>query len=50
MDSAHQQDATLLAIGSSAMMRGVCTGYNKDEMGLGSDIILNRCVVVKSKN
>ena len=50
MDSVHQQDATQLAIGSSAMMRGICTGYNKDEMGLGSDIILNRCVVVKSKN
>jgi len=50
MDSAHQQDASTLAIGSSAIVRGVCTGFNKDEMGLGSDVILNRCVIVQNKN
>lgn len=50
MDSTHQQDAALQAIGSSATVRGACTGFNKDEMGLGSDVILNRCVIVENKN
>lgn len=49
MDTTHQQDAAQLATGSSAIVRGACTGFNKDEMGLGSDVILNRCVIVKQK-
>lgn len=50
MDTAHQDDAARLTVGSSAIVRGVCTGFNKDELGLGSDVILNRCVVVQQKN
>ncbi|MBK5270517.1 MAG: hypothetical protein JJE22_05825 [Bacteroidia bacterium] len=50
MDSVHQQDAARQTIGSSATVRGSCTGFNKDEMGLGSDVILNRCVIVQNKN
>ena len=49
MDTVHQEDAARLAVGSSAMVRGACTGFNKDEMGLGSDVILNRCVVIQQK-
>jgi hypothetical protein len=49
MDTTHQEDAAQLAAGSSAIVRGACTGFNKDEMGLGSDVILNRCVIVKQK-
>lgn len=49
MDTTHQADAAELAPGSSVMVRGACTGFNKDEMGLGSDVILNRCVIVKQK-
>jgi len=49
MDSVHQQDAALLIVGSSATVRGICTGFNKDEMGLGSDVILNRCVIIRNK-
>jgi hypothetical protein len=49
MDTAHQQDASRLRVGSSAVMRGSCTGFNKDDMGLGSDVILNFCVIVSTK-
>lgn len=49
MDSVHQDDAAHLTAGSSVVVRGVCTGFNKDEMGLGSDVILNRCVIVQNK-
>jgi hypothetical protein len=49
IDTVHREDAAQLVIGSSATVRGVCTGFNKDEMGLGSDVILNRCVIVQQK-
>jgi uncharacterized protein YyaL (SSP411 family) len=49
MDTSHQADAAVLMAGSSAIVRGSCTGFNKDEMGLGSDVILNRCAVINKK-
>lgn len=50
MDSTHQKDAAKLVSGSSVTVRGACTGFNKDEMGLGSDVILNRCAIIKNEN
>lgn len=50
IDSTHQDKATGLINQSSVTVRGACTGYNKDEMGLGSDIILNRCVIINKKD
>jgi hypothetical protein len=47
MDTSHQSDAASLIAGSSAIVRGACTGFNKDDMGLGSDVILNRCAIIK---
>ena len=44
MDSVHQQDVASLSAGTIITMKGACTGFNKDEL-LGSDVILNRCVV-----
>ena len=44
MDSVHQMDVTSLVAGSLVTMKGACTGFNKDEL-LGSDVILNRCVI-----
>jgi hypothetical protein len=44
MDSVHQQDVAALSAGTVITMKGACTGFNKDEL-LGSDVILNRCVV-----
>jgi hypothetical protein len=46
MDTVHNGDAAHLEAGSSAILRGACTGFNKDEMGLGSDVILNRCAII----
>jgi tRNA_anti-like len=49
IDTTRQQDAASLTIGSSAIVRGNCTGFNKDEMGLGSDVILNFSVIIPDK-
>lgn len=49
MDSTHREDAANIVKGSSATIRGACTGFNKDEMGLGSDVILNRSVIIKKE-
>ena len=48
MDTTHNGDAAKIPTGSSAKVRGFCTGFNKDEMGLGSDVILNRCAIIKN--
>ena len=40
----HQEAVASLVEGSSVTMKGACTGFNADEL-LGSDVILNRCVV-----
>ena len=50
MDTTHNEDAAHLTAGSSSTLRGVCTGFNKDEMGLGSDVILNRCAIIVKKD
>lgn len=44
MDSKHQQEAAELVKGSAVKVKGVCTGFNSDEL-LGSDVILNRSVI-----
>lgn len=49
MDTTHHADASISAKGSSVILRGNCTGFRKDDMGLGSDVILNRSVIVKGK-
>ena len=50
MDTVHNEDAARLTAGSSATVRGMCTGFNKDEMGIGSDVILNRCAIIVKKD
>lgn len=42
----HQDKADLLQMGNSVTIKGVCTGFNADEL-LGSDVILNRCVIAE---
>ena len=49
IDSAQAAKAAEINNGSSVTIRGVCTGFNKDEMGLGSDVILNRCAIINKK-
>ncbi len=47
MDSIHNTEAASLVKGTKAALKGICTGYNADEM-LGSDLILNRAVLEKN--
>ena len=47
MDSTHTKEITGLKEGSVVTVKGACTGFNADEL-LGSDVILNRCVIEKN--
>lgn len=49
MDSVHNKEAALLQKGSIALLKGICAGFNTDEL-LGSDVILVRCVVISKTN
>lgn len=48
MDSVHVKDVESVKEGNELTVKGACTGFNKDEL-LGSDVILNRCVI-ENKN
>ena len=49
LDSAFVKDIASLNPGSTITIKGNCTGFMPDEtgLGLGSDVILNRCVLEK---
>ena len=51
IDSAFVKDIATLNPGNTITIKGNCTGYMPDEtgMGLGSDVVLNRCVLEKKK-
>ncbi len=51
IDSAFVKDISMLNPGSSITIKGNCTGFMPDEtgLGLGADVVLNRCVLVKKK-
>lgn len=44
MDGDHQKKVEGLITGAKVTVKGACTGFNADEL-LGSDVILNRCVI-----
>lgn len=47
MDSVHaKDDISGVKEGVAITVKGACTGFNSDEL-LGSDVILNRCVIDK---
>lgn len=46
MDSTYNHEALKLQNGTYAKVKGVCAGFNADEL-LGSDVILVRCVIDK---
>jgi hypothetical protein len=47
VDSAFNKEAHNLLVGSPVVIKGICTGYNADDLGLGSDVILNRSIAIK---
>lgn len=49
MDSVHAQDVTSLQRGEPVKVKGIYIDFNRDDMGLGSDVKMNRCVVSKNK-
>jgi len=51
IDSAFVKDIELLNPGSAITIKGNCTGFMPDEtgLGLGSDVVLNRCVFQTKK-
>ena len=51
MDTAFVKKLTAVNEGGNLTVKGVCTGYNADEsgLGLGSDVVLNRCVLETEK-
>lgn len=48
IDSVHSSEATKVQQGSIIAIKGICSGFNADEM-LGSDVILVRSVVDSKK-
>lgn len=48
MDSVHNKEAATLQKGNRATLKGICTGFNRDDL-LGSDVILIRCMVDSKK-
>ena len=48
MDSIYNLGLSGLQKGANATVKGVCAGFNADEL-LGSDVILVRCVIDKKK-
>jgi hypothetical protein len=47
IDSLYTQQVATLKTGSMVRVRGLCVQYSADDMGLGSDLILNRCCLIK---
>lgn len=45
IDSTVTQTALSLQSNTKIIIKGICTGYNADELGLGADILLNRCII-----
>jgi hypothetical protein len=45
MDSSYLQQALKLAPGQQTVIKGNCTGFNPDDLGIGADVVLNRCVL-----
>lgn len=45
IDSLQNQQAASLKTGSAVSIKGAITGFMKDDLGIGSDVVLNRCVI-----
>lgn len=48
MDNSIALDVGELPIGAAIVLRGECTGFNPDDLGLGADVVLNRSVIIKT--
>jgi len=48
LDSNHHSEANLVRQGGAVRIKGICSGFNKEEL-LGSDVVLVRCVLSTPK-
>ena len=48
IDSVHSKEAAAVKKGSTIAVKGICSGFNADDM-LGSDVILVRSVIDSKK-
>jgi hypothetical protein len=46
MDTGFSLNTQSIVKGNELTVKGNCTGFNQDEL-LGSDVVLNRCIIVK---
>ena len=49
MDSIHTINLVEFPIHKLVSLKGICAGYTADELGLGADLVLNRCIVLKRR-
>ncbi len=43
-------DQSAYPVGTAVALKGECTGFNADDLGLGADIVLNRSIIIQNKN
>lgn len=46
LDSTEKMLGILLNSGKEITIKGIYTGYNADDLGLGADIIINKCILI----
>jgi hypothetical protein len=47
MDSLEIKNLMQLKTGMNVSVKGIYTGFNADDMGLGADILFNKCILIK---
>lgn len=50
VDTTLVLDQSAYKIGSVVSLKGECTGFNANDLGLGADIVLNRSIIIQNKN
>lgn len=50
MDTAVVINEASYPSGTVVSLKGECTGFNADDLGLGADIVLNRSIIIQNKN
>lgn len=47
LDSLYTNSISTISVGEKISVKGICTGFIADEMGIGSDVILTHCIIQK---
>ena len=49
IDTLFQIEKNNLQLNAPVTVKGICTGFNADELGLGADVLLNRCIIIQKE-